>query len=128
MTLEIHFGLFQSSYLRHTLNQILVIESITSEKFSASDGAAYDYFGCSVAISEDTIVVGAYGFETAYVFSRNHGGIDNWGEVTKLTHSNGALSEWFGYSIAISVDTIIAGAPLDDINYLNQGTAYLYKQ
>ena len=48
---------------------------VEEAKLTASDGAAYDYFGDSVAVSGDTAVVGAYGDDdngsdsgSAYVF------------------------------------------------------------
>ncbi len=62
------------------------------KKLTASDAEADDYFGRCVAISGDIAVVGAYGEDaggsdsgSAYVFERNQGGADNWGQVKKLT-------------------------------------------
>src|SRR5207253_2576706 len=85
------------------------------KKLTASDGASPDQFGISVAISGDTIVVGAYNKNSstgaAYVYSRNQGGVDNWGEVKKLTASDAHGFDEFGVSVAISGDTIVVGAP-----------------
>ena len=96
-------------------------------KLTASDGATYDEFGVSVAISCDTIVVGAPWADSnrgsAYVFERNQGGMDNWGEVTKLTASDGEAGDGFGVSVAISCDTIVVGAYYDDSN---RGSAYIF--
>ena len=58
----------------------------------------YHRFGYSVAISGNTIVVGAYVDDisnntnqgAAYIFERNQGGVNNWGEVKKLVASDGA--------------------------------------
>ena len=65
-------------------------EEIT--KLTASDAAANDFFGVRVASSDDTIVVGANSNDDAgsssgsvYVFDRNEGGVENWGEIAKLT-------------------------------------------
>ena len=70
-------------------------------------------FGQSVSISGDTVVVGAFlnnNFRgAAYVYSRNQGGADNWGEVKKLTASDGAADDNFGCSVSINVDTIVVG-------------------
>ena len=59
---------------------------------AGSDAGAGDFFGSAVSISGDVVVVGAYlnddaGADSgsAYVFERNQGGADNWGEVKKLT-------------------------------------------
>ena len=70
---------------------------IERKKLLAGDGAADDYFGYSVSISGDTAIVGAYWDDdngdssgSAYIFSRDQGGADNWGQVKKLTASDGA--------------------------------------
>jgi hypothetical protein len=88
------------------------------KNLTASDGAARDVFGRSVAIHGDTAIVGASSDDSgsnidqgsAYIFERNQGGPDNWGEVKKLTASDGAASDAFGASVAIHGDTVIAGA------------------
>ena len=56
-----------------------------------------DQFGFSVAISGDTAIVGAYindddgSFSgSAYIFERNTGGANDWGEVQKLVASDAA--------------------------------------
>ena len=59
------------------------------------DGAADDYFGESVSISGDTVVVGSDDSNrddagAAYIFKRDQGGADNWGLVKKITASDGA--------------------------------------
>ncbi|MCP4540894.1 MAG: DUF11 domain-containing protein, partial [Chloroflexi bacterium] len=97
------------------------------KQLTASDGAASDWFGYSIAIDGDTIVVGARTDDasqgSAYVFYRDQGGADNWGEVVKLTASDGAASEQFGASAAIYSDTIVIGAYGDD-DY--RGAAYVF--
>ncbi len=79
----------------------------------AADDAS-DEFGYSVAVSGDTLVVGA-SFEggqvgAAYVFDRNQGGADTWGQVKKLTASDGAADDQFGASVILSGNTLVAGA------------------
>jgi hypothetical protein len=103
------------------------------QKLTASDGAAQDYFGLSVAISGDTVVVGAdedddNGFDSgsAYVFARNQGGPDNWGEVKKLTASDGVMGDYFGYAVSISGDTALVGAYMDDDKGGSSGAVYLF--
>ncbi len=106
------------------------------KKLTASDGAASDYFGFSAALSGDTLVVGALSTDgggnssqsAAYVFSRNQGGDDNWGEVQKLTASDGAFLDHFGYSVAVSGDTLVVGANAADVGgHDDQGAAYVYQ-
>jgi hypothetical protein len=96
-------------------------------KLIASDGIASDAFGYSVAISDDTAVVGAVGANTnqgtAYVFVRPGGGWANSNETAKLSASDRAAKAFFGNSVAISGDTVIVGA----YNAQNtQGSAYVF--
>lgn len=87
-------------------------------ELSASDGAAYDTFADSVAISGDTIVVGAPGHNMntgeVYVFVKPETGWSNMTETAKLTKSGGMFGT-LGDSVAIGAngDTIVAGAPSD---------------
>ena len=99
-------------------------------KITASDGAAYDHFGSSVAISGDRAVVGAYGDDdaggssgSAYIFK--HDGTA-WTEQAKITASDGAAGDLFGYSVATSGDHAVVGAPYDDDAGSYSGSAYIY--
>ncbi len=74
------------------------------------------FFGCSVSIAGDFAVIGACGIDgatndtgAAYIFERNSGGADNWGEVKKLTASDAEYADSFGYSVDIDGDIIIVG-------------------
>jgi len=102
------------------------------QKLTASDGAAGDFFGTSVAISGETIVVGALGDDiganadqgSAYVFVRN-GTV--WNEQQQLTASDGAFIDNFGQAVGISGETVVVGAHNDDIGGIsNQGSAYVF--
>ncbi len=101
-------------------------------KLSAKDGAANDWFGASVAINGDTVVVGANrdavsanaNQGSAYVFVRDG---TSWSQQAKLTASDGAANDWFGASVAISGDTVVIGASGDDNSAnMNQGSAYVF--
>ena len=99
-------------------------------KLTASDSAEYDQFGYSVAISEDTVVIGAYvdndkGLQSgsAYVFLRSG---STWTEQAKLTASDGAAGDYFGYSVAVSGDTVVIGAYKDDDKGRDSGSAYVF--
>jgi hypothetical protein len=102
------------------------------QKLIASDGEASDHFGVSVAISGETIVVGVYSDDigaavdqgSAYVFVRS--GI-TWSQQQKLIASDGQAFVSFGYSVAISGETIVVGALNDDVGLsVNQGSVYVF--
>jgi len=101
-------------------------------KLVASDGAAGDFFGRAVAVSEDTAIVGAIGSDigvveeqgSAYVFVRS--GV-TWTQQAKLVASDGVDIDWFGFSVDISGDTAVVGALYCDIDTnLDQGSAYVF--
>jgi hypothetical protein len=105
------------------------------QKLTASDAQNGDYFGWSVAISGDTVAVGAYGEDgagsdrgAAYVFERNQGGPDSWDQVTKLTGSDAQNGDNFGRSVAISGDTVVAGAYGEDGAGSSRGAAYVFER
>jgi FG-GAP repeat protein len=100
------------------------------QKLTASDAAEGDFFGVSVAVSGDTIVVGAWdndgGSEnsgSAYVFVRS--GV-SWTEQQKLTASDAAAGDDFGGSVAIDGDTAVVGARLNDDAGDSSGSAYVF--
>ena len=93
---------------------------IDTSKLNASDGLRGDEFGYSVAVDGDTAVIGAYQDDhtdaggnagSAYVFTKVSG---VWSQVAKLTASDGDTSDEFGYSVAVSGETVVVGAHLDD--------------
>jgi hypothetical protein len=108
-----------------------VTESHTAEvKITASDAAAYDNFGVSVAISGDTAIVGArYDDDagdrsgSAYIFVRNG---TSWTQQAKLAASDTAAGDEFGLSVAVSGDTAIVGARYDDDAGDRSGSAYIF--
>src|SRR5690554_3582463 len=95
-------------------------EWIFYQKIVASDRSGGDYFGHSVAIDGDFIVVGApqededengqntkLNTGSAYVF-KNIGG--NWTEIQKICASDRNTQDWFGCSVGISGNDIVIGA------------------
>ncbi|MGH9936498.1 MAG: hypothetical protein ACREAM_09640, partial [Blastocatellia bacterium] len=101
-------------------------------KLTAPDGAANDQFGEAVAISGATVVAGAFAADVngkgnqgaAYVFVRTNG---VWSFQQKLTAPDGEANDQFGESVALSGNTVIAGALLDDINNIvDAGSAYVF--
>src|SRR5262245_24347353 len=87
------------------------------KKFAGSDTEAGEEFGTQVALSKDTLVVTAleaaprnamtFGAGAAYVFDGNAGGIENWGQVKKLTPSDAVAGQHFGHAAAIQGDTMV---------------------
>lgn len=100
-------------------------------KLIASDATANDNFGWSVALSGDTIVVGSFQDDnaggtdagSAYVFVRA-GSL--WSEQAKLTATDAAATDKFGYSVVVSGDTAIISAYLDDDGGPSSGSAYVF--
>jgi hypothetical protein len=89
---------------------------------TAKDGAEGDAFGISVAISDQTIIVGADGDDdnghdsgSAYIFAQ--GGSD-WVEEAKLLAEDGQAGGQFGASVAISGGVAVIGAPGADSAYV----------
>ena len=99
-------------------------------KITAPGGAANQYFGLSVAVDGDTAVIGAFGdgnyFNSgaAYVFSRS-GGI--WLQQAKLTASDEAAGDYFGWSVAVDGNTAaVIGVRYDDDKGTSSGSAYVF--
>lgn len=96
-------------------------------KLTAGDAGKQDRFGSAVAISGDRIVVGAprnsddgSNSGSAYIFDTKGN------QIAKLTAFDAAKDDRFGESVAISGDRIIVGAPRDDGEGTNSGSAYVF--
>jgi len=97
-------------------------------KLIATDDRLLDRFGASVAISGNTAIVGAAlnddagsASGSAYVFDTTTGN-----QLLKLTASDAAKGDDFGFSVAISGNTAIVGAALDDDTGLHSGSTYFF--
>jgi hypothetical protein len=114
---------------------------LLKQKLLASDGAADDLFGYSVSISGDYVIIGASADDdrgsdsgSAYIFKRTlkyippGGFVWVWEEQAKLLASDGAANDLFGYSVSISDDYVIVGAPYDNDNGSDSGSAYIFKR
>ena len=100
------------------------------QKIVASDAQASDYFGIHLAISGDTVVVGAYVEDTtatdagaAYIFTRSG---TTWSQQQKIQASDAEASDRFGYKVGISGDTVVVGAYQEDTGGSNAGAAYIF--
>jgi hypothetical protein len=107
----------------------------TESKLTAHDGKEFDYFGYSVALEGDTLVVGA-----PYAGSNNNGAVyvftrtgSSWVQSAKITGPTGTNFGWggagFGSIVAISGGTIAVGAPdagASSANVGPNGEVYVY--
>lgn len=64
-------------------------------------------FGCSVALYEDTAIVGAVSAEASYVFTRNG---TTWIQQAELSAIDGIGGDCFGSSVSLFEDTVVIGA------------------
>lgn len=94
---------------------------------TASDAAAGDQFGYSVAIGCNRAVVGAPRNDdagadsgSAYIFDLDGN------EITKITASDAAAGDQFGFICAIGNGRIVVGAPFNDDNGTSSGSVYIF--
>ncbi len=116
-----------------------------TQKIVASDRAAGDAFGTSIALSGDILLVGALGEDedsggtntlncsgAAYVYERDAN--NSWTEVKKLVATDRGFNDWFGYSVAASDQLIVVGALFEDENpdgndtRSDAGAAYIFER
>ena len=101
------------------------------QSMTGSDRIAGERFGYSVAISGDTVVVGAYGHAhnnlteagAAYVFRRS-GAV--WMEEAELLAPDASASDRFGYRVGIFGDTAVIAARWDQNIGSSIGSAYVF--
>ena len=133
----------------------LTIDPIAQQAYlKPGNSGPGDNFGISVAVSGNTAVIGAYGESSnattvggdgtnnnasrsgaAYVFTRSAG---VWSQQAYLKASNSGAGDYFGYSVAVSGDTAVIGAYMEDSNATtvggdgsnnssaNSGAAYIF--
>ena len=104
------------------------------QKLTASDGRANSWFGYSVSISGDSVIIGSPAYDgpssltsanygAAYFFNRSG---TTWTEQQKLVSSDNAQYDMFGWSVAISSDDSVIGAYVADNSAFNSGSAYVF--
>ena len=87
-----------------------------------------------MSLGPDTLVVGArrqdqMGNDTgaAYVFARDQGGVNNWGQFRKLVGPDSLNNDQFGNSVSLSRDKIVVGMPYSGVdNQSKFGSAYAF--
>jgi hypothetical protein len=128
-------GRAASEYLKQSglYDSLAAVSSFAEQsKLLADDGAAQDNFGYSVAVSGDTAVVGSPRDQvggsaaqgSAYVYVRANG---VWAQQQKLTASDGAASDEFGYAVAVEGDTVFVGRHnTQQLSNRTRGAVYVY--
>lgn len=107
-----------------------------SKLTAGPDATSDDQFGSNVAIDGDVILVGApkdFICETgspvspcgaAYVFARNN---NVWSQQQRLLASDARPSDNFGVSVAVSGNTVLIGASLNNVDVaINSGSTYVF--
>jgi hypothetical protein len=120
-----------ASNIWHDMNQ--------SARFVPSDPAENMFFGRSIAISSDTVIIGAsgsscedgtYGCGSVYLYKKPISGWNDLVETESFINSDSISRGSFGESVAISKDLFAAGLPNRDCTDGSEGCgsvkAYLY--
>ena len=104
-------------------------------KLIASDGAAYDNFGFSVAVLGTTGLVGAYGHDTngndnqgaAYLYRGLDTATGTVNQNATLIASDGEASDSLGSAVSLSGTTGLVGAHYRSDAGYRRGAAYVYR-
>ena len=103
-------------------------------KLSPSDAVGNQFFGYSLAIAENTVLIGAPGYiydwdyksppvrGAAYIFTLQNG---TWAETRKLTGPGTDPYAYFGASVALQTNDALVGAP-NKIHTDNPGNVYFF--
>ncbi len=110
------------------------VNSTQKAKLVANDANVYSYFGRSVAINGDNIVIGTFYHPNNYAIFENYGyvfqkplsGWHDTGIVANLKAIDGDKLDVFSCSVGISGDNIILGAFRDQEQGDNSGSAYIF--
>lgn len=122
MTYDGTSGNTGNSYIQFTEDLLVPGQEVI---LTASDAAAGDYYGISVALAGDgsKVVVGSQYNEKAYVYSGS-----SFGTETTLVASDNVTGDLFGYDVACSSDAtvVVVGAWYADNGGTDRGKAYVY--
>lgn len=99
-----------------------------TQKLLATDGTAGDRFGYAVSIADGVVAVGASADDdnggsagSAYLFDATTGA-----QLFKLSPSDAAPTDQFGWSVAVDKNVVVIGAVWNNDNGLNSGSAYIF--
>jgi hypothetical protein len=99
-------------------------------KLSDSTPFAQYFFGHSVAMDGDVVVIGAYrdwtaDHEAGAVFVYRYSG-SGWVEEAQFLAADAASDDEFGVSVGVSGNTIVVGSHFDDGGGVDSGAAYVF--
>jgi FG-GAP repeat len=106
---------------------------VLMQKIRDVNGSPDDYFGWSVSISDNKVIVGAPNDDAGILTNRGSASIyqlsgGTWVLMNKITDATGATDDNFGWSVSISGNYVIVGAPHDDGAIgANQGSVCIYQ-
>lgn len=98
---------------------------------TGNDSANYDDYGFAVALSGNFLAIGAplhdeLGTDSGAVYVYKYAG-GSWSLNRKLTASDGNAGDRFGFALAMHGDTLVVGAPGDDITTTDVGSVYVFE-
>ena len=104
-----------------------------AQELSGDAGFGQDYFGKSIAMEGDDLIVGGqhttvdgyWRAGAAYIFTRS-GGSESLSLQQKLMVSDADTSDVFGWAVSINGDLAVVGAPGRDDNGTDSGSSYVY--
>ena len=125
--------LFTALFLIVFASPTYISDSILTNSIAANDSIVYDQFGLSCAIFNNTLVVGAPGYNSntaghIYIFQKN--GLQ-WRQVSKLTAIDAKIGDSFGTAVDIHDNFIIVGSRRDtddSTNTSDQPIVYILHQ
>ncbi len=125
-----YYGSASAYVFTRTTNAWTQQQKLTAGAGGSCDSFPYNpyYFRFSVAVDGDTAIIGTPRDDdcflgSAYVFTRT---ADAWMLQQKLSASDGASYDYFGYSVAVDGDTAVISAPQDSDNGTHSGSAYVF--
>jgi hypothetical protein len=106
-------------------------EWVEEAKLTAFDAAEEDFFGYSVSLSGDAMLIGAplddvIGLDSGSAYTFRYNGTD-WSQESKLTPSGATAGDVFGAAVSLSDEVAIIGAALDDQEAYDAGAVYFYE-
>jgi hypothetical protein len=110
---------------------------VETVRLTSNAPRAGDTFGSSLALEGDRAVVGVEGDDhsavasagSVFVFERDRGGPGLWGQAAMLVANDPKTNDWLGTSVALSGDTIVAGARgVDAFAMARVGAAYVFER
>src|SRR5262245_16175092 len=107
-------------------------QTVEVRRFVSPDGSTFDQLGHATARSGDRILVGAWAdgdqgaaSGSAYFFERDSAGA--W-QMSKWHASDGEVSYYFGYAVALEGDLALVGAPRADEPVDYSGAVYVFER